>query len=432
MATYASRPAWDMRARALSGRLRLAGPTAFVLLVAVSLFLRTRELGIGFWIDEGLSVGISDRPLGAIPHALREDGSPPLYYMLLHFWLGLGGRSESGVRALSLAFALLAIPAAWWAGRAVFRTQRAAWVAAILMAFNPFLSQYAQEARMYSLVALLMIPATACFLRAYALDAGSPAARRPWIAGFAVSVAVALYTHNWPIFFTVAAAGAWVALWWLAPHERRSELVRDGLLGFGGAVVLYLPWVPTTLYQAAHTGAPWSDTPNVSVLASVTTALLGRMPQIVLLICGGAGLLALLRVRGAGQRFTERGRAVLALAAIGLGTVLLAWIFSHVSPAWANRYLAAALAPFVLLAAGGLAFAGRLGLVGLVLVVIMWAQDAAPVEKSNVRAVARAIAPSLQPGDLIVSTQPETVPVLHYYLPAGMRYGTLTGGLTEV
>ena len=72
--------------------------------------------------------------------------------------------------------------------------------------------------------------------------------------------------------------------------------MRDGLLGFGGALVLYLPWVPTTLYQAAHTGAPWSDTPSAQpLLGSVTTTLLGRMPQIVLLICAGAGLLALLR-----------------------------------------------------------------------------------------------------------------------------------------
>jgi mannosyltransferase len=277
-----------------------------------------------------------------------------------------------------------------------------------------------------------MIPATACFLRAYALDAESPRARRPWIAGFAVSVATALYTHNWPIFFTVAAAGAWIGLWWLAPSERRRELARDGLLGFGGAFVLYLPWVPTTLYQAAHTGAPWSDTPSVSALGSVATALLGRTPQLVLLICGGAGLLALLRARGAGVRFTERGRAVLALIVIGVGTVLLAWISSHISPAWANRYLAAALPPFILLAAGGLAFAGRLGLVGLVLVAVMWVQDTAPADKSNVRAVAQDVTPSLQPGDLIISTQPETVPVLHYYLPAGMRYGSLTGGLTEV
>src|SRR5918997_2214291 len=164
MSTYASRPAWGLKARAITTAW-VTIPAGLGVLVALSLMLRTTQMGIGFWIDEGLSVGIADRPLSDIPLALREDGSPPLYYMLLHFWLEVGGRSESGVRGLSLLFALLAIPAGWWAGRAIWGTAKAAWFAAVLMAFNPFLAQYAQEARMYSLVALLVIPATACFLR---------------------------------------------------------------------------------------------------------------------------------------------------------------------------------------------------------------------------------------------------------------------------
>src|SRR4051794_12176236 len=380
MATYASRPAWDVRTRALT-RARLAVPGAFVSLLLLSLFIRTREIGIGFWIDEGLSVGIANRPLGAIPHALREDGSPPLYYVLLHYWLKAAGDTEAGVRALSLLFALLAIPAAWWAARSIFRSIKAAWIAAVLAALNPFLSQFAQEARMYTLVALLALPATACFIRAYAMDADSPQQRRPWIAGFAVSVAASLYTHNWPAFFAVAALAAWVALSRMAPGERRRELVREGLLGFGGAFVLYLPWLPTTLYQTAHTGAPWADRPTLGGLSDVGTQLLGRVPQIVLLICAGAGLLALLKPRGETQRFSERGRAVVALAILAAGTVVLAWLASQVSPAWANRSLAVALPPFLLIAAGGLAFAGRLGLVGLGLVLVMWVQDTAPSQK---------------------------------------------------
>ena len=111
MSTYASRPAWSLKARAITSAWVIV-PVGLGALVALSLLLRTTELGIGFWIDEGLSVGIADRPLGDIPLALREDGSPPLYYMLLHFWLDVGGRSEAGVRGLSLLFALLAIPAA--------------------------------------------------------------------------------------------------------------------------------------------------------------------------------------------------------------------------------------------------------------------------------------------------------------------------------
>ncbi|HEY8493100.1 MAG TPA: hypothetical protein VIN04_04360, partial [Myxococcota bacterium] len=277
------------------------------------------------------------------------------------------------------------------------------------------------------LVAALAIAATACFLRAYALETAN---RRPWIAGFALSVAVALYTHNWPIFFTASAALAWAVLWKLAPGWRRKELLRDGLIGFGGALVLYLPWVPTTLYQAAHTGAPWSDRPALDSLLGVPGVLLGRMPQIILLICAGAGLLALLQQRRDGA-LTDKGRAVIALAILAVGTPALAWTLSQMSPAWANRYLAVALAPYLLLAAGGLAHARRLGFVGLLLVAIMWAQDRAPVEKSNVRAVSNAIAPSLAPGDLVISTQPETIPVLHYYLPDGLRYATLTGEVRD-
>ena len=50
-----------------------------------------------------------------------------------------------------------------------------------------------------------------------------------------------------------------------------------------------------------------------------------------------------------------------------------------------------------------MAVPGRLGLVGLALVLIMWVQDTAPSEKSNVRPVMQAIDPSLRPGDLVVA-----------------------------
>jgi len=99
----------------------------------------------------------------------------------------------------------------------------------------------------------------------------------------------------------------------------------------------------------------------------------------------------------------------------------------------APRYLATAVPPFLLLAAVGLGHAGRLGVAGLVLAVVLSvAVDGPPGEKSNVRDVAEAVAPSLRPGDLVVATQPEQVPVLSYYLPAGLRYATLTGPVRDL
>ena len=413
MATIAPRHASALRARALS-RTWLLVPAGLAALVLLSLFLRTRELGVGFWIDEGLSVGISDRPLTAIPDALRLDGSPPLYYMLLHVWMAVAGTSEEAVRALSVACAVLTVPVAWWAAHGLWGT-RAGWMGAVLAATNPFLTQYAQEGRMYALLALLALVASAAFARAFAWQA------RGWAIAYAVVLAAMLYTHNWALFFGAACGLVWLYLLWRA-DERRETLVL-GAIAFGGALALYLPWIPTTLYQVAHTGAPWSESPTVVALLGTPVTMLGQFASVALLLAAGAGLAVLLR---------RPGRSPAAwLLAIALLTVTLAWMSSQLSPAWANRYLAVAAAPLLLAVTAGLAHAGRLGIAGLIVAALLGIGDTAPDDKSNVREISRTIAPSLRPGDLVIATQPEQVAVLAYYLPKGVRFATLTGEVDD-
>jgi mannosyltransferase len=128
---------------------------------------------------------------------------------------------------------------------------------------------------------------------------------------------------------------------------------------------------------------------------------------------------------------SQAARAAACLLVVSLVTVLLAWVSSQVSPAWANRYLAVAVPPLLLAAAAGLGHAGRLGIAGLIVAAALSAGDSAPDDKSNVRDVSRAISASLAPGDLVIATQPEQVSVLAYYLPEGLRYATLTGALTD-
>jgi len=176
MATYVSRPAWAPRVRSLA-TARFLVAVGLGLLVALSLGVKDAELNVGYWVDEGLSIGIADRPLTDIPGVLRQDGSPPLYYMLLHLWMSLAGSDEKATHTLSLLFALAAVPVAFWGAGLVFG-RRAAWFAAVLTALNPYLSQYAQETRMYSLVVLLSMLATSLYLRTYAVDE-RPARRWP-------------------------------------------------------------------------------------------------------------------------------------------------------------------------------------------------------------------------------------------------------------
>jgi len=427
MATYASRPAWELRARSVIDA-RIAVPLGLGLLVALSLIERTGELGLGFWIDEGLSVGIADRPLLDIPGTLRQDGSPPLFYMLLHVWMQVAGRTEEATHVMSLLCTLLAIPVAFWGAGMLFG-RRAAWIGGVLAALNPFLTQYAQETRMYALVVLLGLLTCVGFVRTFAGNEEVPSRR--WPALFALVLTALLYTHNWSIFFGAATGAAWLALVWLAPPQLRPRRIRDGLLAFGAVALLFLPWLPTLLFQIAHTGAPWGGRPGFEELSGVPERLVGTTAGVALLLAGGSGAVALVQARE-GRRLTEQGRVVVALVVIALLTIGLAYLSSQLSPAWANRYLAIVLAPLLLLFAGGLAAARGLGLAGIAIVALLWLYYEEPrSDKSNVRDVAAAIAPSLAPGDQVVVTQPEQLPVLAYYLPEGLRYATLWGPVKD-
>jgi mannosyltransferase len=425
MATVAPRSPLAVRARSLVGTRSTeiaAVACGLGLLLAVSLLLRTRHLGVGYWIDEGLSVGIADRPLLDIPGILRQDGSPPLYYSLLSVWIGLvGSTGESATHALSLLFALLTVPVSYVGGRICFGA-RAGWIAAALCALNPFLTQYAQETRMYALVMLLGTVAIWSFV------AGFVQHRRRGLPVFALSLALLLYTHNWALFFGLATGVTWLLLVALEAPGARRGLLRDGALAFAAVALLYAPWLPTLVFQARHTGAPWARRPDFQQLLAAPEHLLSPVALVALVLAGGAGMATVLGRRRRDADF----RAGVALLVMAFGTMIIAWGASQASPAWATRYLAVAVAPLIALAAFGLSRAGRLGVAALLLVMVMWLGGTGREEKSNVRDVAAAISPSLRAGDLVVSTQPEQVSVLAHYLPPGLRWATLWGPVADL
>ena len=419
----ASRPRALPRIRSLPDEGGWLLPALVVLgLVVLSTFLKTRALGESLWMDEGLSIGIASQPLFEIPGVLKQDGSPPLYYMLLSIWMSLVGDGPAETQALSLVIALLTVPAALWAGRSLFG-HRAGYMAAGLFAFNGFLTAYAQETRMYTLMVLLSLLVTAAFLQVFVYR------RRRYLPLFIAVLALMLYTHNWGLFVTAGALLALIPCWYVA--DNRRDLVRDALIGFGGAGLVYLPWLPTLLYQVQHTGAPWLNPPRLGAPVQISKNLLGGgTVTVALVLAGGSGLAAVLS-----RKLEDRERtALLAAAALCVATLAVAWLFSQISPAWTTRYLGVALGPILLLAALGLARAGKLGIVGLLIVMGIWAvpKTYGLKNKSNASDLRQAAIPELRPGDLVISMQPEQAPLLRYHLgelggERGLRYATPIG-----
>lgn len=276
---------------------------------------------------------------------------------------------------------------------------------------------------MYELMGLLGVLATAGF------QLGFVARRRRYLLLFGGALTAMLYTHTWGTFFTVGCVIALIPVW-IASDDRRL-LLRDAVITFVGAGILFLPWLPTLLWQAANTAAPWAQPPRFG-----TPVLLSRD------VMGGDRItmvLALPAIIGLGPLFTRRYRrsrewtALWSLIGVIAGTLAVAWVASQIHPAYVSRYFAPVIPALLLLIAWGCARAKLVGLVGVAVAIVFLANPFtyAPKFKSDMREVAAEMAPYLRTGDEVVVGQPEQTPLAWYYLPGGLRFANTAGLVSD-
>ncbi len=130
-----------------------ASPWLIIFITLFGGFLRVFLLNTkGLWLDETFSVWMaSHRVADILQWIVRIDQHPPLYYLLLHYWIALNGDTPYYVRLLSALFGAGTIPIIYWIGKRISGAMMGV-AAAVLLAFSLFNIFYAQETRMYTLL----------------------------------------------------------------------------------------------------------------------------------------------------------------------------------------------------------------------------------------------------------------------------------------
>jgi hypothetical protein len=382
---------------------RLALP-AVIAVTALGIALRFFSTS-ALWLDEALSVNIASLGVGDMLDALRRDGHPPLYYLLLHYWMELVGDGDAAVRALSGIFGVATLPLAWVAGRRLAGTAGARW-ALVVTALSPYAIRYSSETRMYSLVMLMSL--AGYLLLTDALRA--PTA--PRLGGIAVLSGLLLLTHYWAFYLVGTLGLLLVARWWRRPDERPTLTKVIVALAAGG--VLFLPWLGGFLYQMGHTGTPWGSPYRPTELVQATLndlqgglfseAFLAGTTVIILLLVGLFAARATPTSLALDLRTTPVVRRELIVVA---GTLAVGCLVGYAtSAAYQSRY-AAVVVPLVLLGvavgitrlvgparlvAGGTWVALSIGGIG-------WLQI---YERTQADEVAAAVAERAEPGDVVV------------------------------
>ena len=323
---------------------------ALVLAVIAGIVVRLHTTS-DLWLDEALTVNISRLPLKDLFQHLRHDGHPPLYYVLLHFWMTAFGGSDNAVRSLSGIFSILTIPPLVVIARRIGGKVTAT-AALLLIATSPFAVRYATETRMYSLVMLLVT--LGWLAMHWAMD--RPTLKR--LAPVALLSGALALTHYWSLYLLLAL-GIMLLLKW----RRGDPAALKVALALAAGGVLFVPWLPTFLYQSGHTGTPWGlpDRPT-SVITIMFTDWGGGPNGEAQFLGVGLFLLMVLAVTARGidswrleldLRTRPGVRTETVVAAMTLAVAM--WIAYWTHSAFAPRYTAVLLPIVLLVCAFGVA-----------------------------------------------------------------------------
>ncbi len=234
-----------------------------VLLLALSVRLRGLDAK-GVWQDEIFTAAIASTEHSAAQVAsIAVHNSalptPPLYFLITHFFLYIGD-NDFLLRFPALFFGVLGVATTYTLGARLFG-KREGLLGAFLLSISPLHIRYSQDARFYNLLLLLAL------FSLYSLYRGVFGKDRKWWIAFTITSVLNLYNHLFAVLVLLSeiifAAGLWCAQSVLTSRRpafsKRASDARDSsiILGKGATRALvvslvviglaYAPWLPYLL-----------------------------------------------------------------------------------------------------------------------------------------------------------------------------------------
>lgn len=374
-------------------------------------------------LDESQSLWQSSHSISGLLKAVASDVHVPLYHLMLHYWIFYFGDNVPTIRLLSLIFFLLSIPVVYLIARQLL-TFRWALFTTVLFSFSPFMNWYANEARMYTLLALFSLLSMYFFLRIINTGKG-------WF-WFGLVAVIGAYSHYF-FLFTLLSEG----IYFLINRRKFPPRSFRKLFIIGSLVVLaLLPWLIYfhSLGSASNT-RPHLPQPSTIDFSNVYSQFLfgfqtDRINTVLLSLWPIAMLVALLAVR----RNKSLPPALGFLAFMAVIPVLLAYLLSlAVTPFFLSRYMVSCTAPLFIVAVwlfsqySKRATATLAVLIAAGTVISSFQQDVSantPV-REDYRGVASDINAGIKPQDLVVLSTPYTIYPFEYYYSGSAQIATL-------
>ncbi|MCJ7740896.1 glycosyltransferase family 39 protein [Candidatus Microgenomates bacterium] len=196
-----------------------------LLILILAFVLRLVNLNQSFWLDEAAQVIESARPLSA-QFSIVSDFHPPLFHLILHFWMMLGN-SEVWIRLLPVLLGVATVYLIYKLGCCLGK-EREGELAALFLAISPYHLWYSQEARPYMLFVFFSLFSTLMLLR------------KKWLM-YILTTTLLMYSLYFAPFVIIGQ------FCYLVIFEKKN--LRQFLKCLLTVILLFLPWLPEFLRQ---------------------------------------------------------------------------------------------------------------------------------------------------------------------------------------
>ncbi|HUS71187.1 MAG TPA: glycosyltransferase family 39 protein [Anaerolineae bacterium] len=288
--------------------------------------------------DESFTIQFSAHgPDWLLPNIANVEPNPPLYYLLLHYWMKVLGQSEFAARYLSLLFGVVSVPIILQLGRAMNRPKIGA-LAALLLAINPFQVWHAQDVRNYTFWPALSMTGM-CFLLA-ALREGKA---RYWV-GYSAMTLLSLYAHYYDLFlllFQNLFVLGFIVWRWRQEGAFSAALRRTAYTWMAIQALLTLAFGPWLSYGSSRLVAiTEGDSPHLweVFFRCITTFSIGETVPSLFVLASLPVLLILLAYAFTHAFKTDRYHALFLILYIVVPSICL-FAVAQVRPLFRERYL---------------------------------------------------------------------------------------------
>ena len=233
-------------------KLLVVLPFAFVLLNTLikGLFLPSTSIAG----DEPFSIYHAQMDVFSIVRLLSSGNNPPLYEIILHYWISIFGISEWAVRLPSLIFSSITAYYIYKIG-IKYLTPEIALTACVLFVFSNYQILYAHQARGYTLFGMLTTMSLYYYIQF--INQKAEPFKYSWL--FIIINVLLIYTH----YFGIIVLGIEITFILFNPHLRQL-LLRKMLFVFGIIAICYLPMLYTMFirFTDSVTNGTWIQAPD--------------------------------------------------------------------------------------------------------------------------------------------------------------------------